>query len=188
MKLSIFIFSALVVSNSASANVNLEQKLFTLEKSVNSENILIVHTQTDTECKFVSKEHGFVDFYWLMDGTERKEIHPMIRKKIEERVKFVGMNEARTSFKMKLNDLSEINHDLEDATVETQAEINNGNCEVKSILKLGASANYARMNLKRTYCQVDKSFVGVPKGCKFLELKGLNADDDSALKIRFNEK
>lgn len=188
MKLSILILSTLFISNTSLANLGFEQKLFTLEKSVNSENILVVHTQTDTECKFVSKEHGYVDFYWLMNGSEKKEIHPMIRKKIEERVKFVGIDESRSSFKMKLNELREINHDLEDIILETKAEFNNGSCEVKSILKLGASANYSLLNLKRTYCRVDKNLVGVPKGCKFLDLQGLNESDGSALKIRFNEK
>lgn len=184
MKLSAIVM-ALALISSAQAT---ERKLFTLEKSMNSENILMIHTQTDDNCKFIAGDNGYVDFYWLMDGLNKKPVHPMIRSKVSERVAFAGINESRDSFKVKLNDLSEINHDLEDTKIEAVAEVVNGACEVRSIVKLGASAKYRKMNLKRTYCQVDKNLVGVPKGCKYLELSGIDADNGEALKVRFRGK
>lgn len=186
MKSSILFLLALI-SNSAMSQVSSE-KIFTLEKSFNSENILVVHTQTNESCKFVEDSNGYLDFYWLMDGKEKKPVHPMIRSKVQDRVKYLGMDQAVSSFKIRLNDLSEIKHDLEDTTVEVKAEIINGNCEVKSILKLGASAQYRKLSLKRTYCEVESNMLGIPKGCKYLELIGLDTDTGAALKIRFQGK
>ena len=112
----------------------------------------------------------------------------MIRSKVAERVKFVAISDDKTSFIVKLNDLSELRTDLEDNKIEVKSEIVSGNCEVSSVIKLGASAKYKKLNLKRTYCEVDKNFVGVPKGCKYLDLKGVDADTNEVLSVRFKGK
>lgn len=177
-----------ISAQTAMAAGSVERKLFTLEKSLNSENILNIHAFTDSDCKFVSGPNGFVDFYWLMDKQNKKEVHPMIRSKVQERVKFLGLNGPKDSFKVRLNDLSEIKHDLEDNNIEVKAEIIAGVCTVKSVIKLGASAKYKKMNLERTYCDVDKNFLGVPSGCTYLELQGKQVDTNEALKARFKGK
>lgn len=186
--MSAVILTSQVLSVSVHASESIQRKLFTLEKSMNSENILLIHTQTDENCKFVSNHNGYVDFYWLMDGETKKEVHSMIRSKVAERVKFTGITEDKTSFTVRLNDLSELRTDLEDNKIEVKSEINNGSCEVKSIIKLGASAKYRKMNLKRTYCEVEKNFVGVPKGCKYLDLEGTDIDTNESFKVRFKAK
>lgn len=191
MKISMLILTgALLMTQSAFAATSpvVERKLFTLEKSLNSENILFIHTQTDENCKFVANTNGYVDFYWLMDGSQKKQVHSMIRSKVQERVKFVGINEARDSFKVKLNDLSEIKHDLESNEIEARAEVVNGACVVKSVIQLGASAKYIKLDLQRTFCEVEKNMVGIPKGCKFLELAGKNDATDEGVKARFKGK
>ena len=181
--------SVILMAQSAfAANTAIERKLFTLEKSLNSENILFIHTQTDENCKFVANSNGYVDFYWLMDGSQKKQVHPMIRSKVQERVKFVGINEAHDSFKVKLNDLSEIKHDLESNEIEARAEVINGECVVKSVIQLGASAKYIKLDLQRTFCEVEKNMVGIPKGCKYLELAGKNDVTDEGVKARFKGK
>lgn len=192
MKTSMLMLTgALILAQSVFAGTTspiVERKLFTLEKSLNSENILFIHAQTDESCKFVPNANGYVDFYWLMDGSLKKQVHPMIRSKVQERVKFVGINEARDSFKVKLNDLSEIRHDLESNEIEARAQIINGECVVKSIIQLGASAKYIKLDLQRTYCEVEKNMVGIPNGCKFLELAGKNDATGAGSKVRFKGK
>lgn len=189
MKSSTLIMAAaLFIAQAGMATEMTKRKLFTLEKSLNSENILLIHTQTDESCKFVTNENGYIDFYWLMNGLTKKPVHPMIRSKVQERVAFSGINATRDSFKVKLNDLSEIKHDLEDNNIEAIAVLKNGNCDVSSVIKLGASANYRKMNLKRTFCEVDKNILSVPKGCKYLELQGTDADTGESLKVRFKGK
>lgn len=188
MKTSLLILaSALLLAQGAFAAQSTEKRLFTIEKSLNSENILNVHTQVDQNCKFVSGNSGYVDFYWLMNGTTHKQVHPTIRSKVQDRVQFVGINGARDTFKVRLNDLSEIKHDLENNIIEVRAEIVNGSCTVNSIIQLGASAKYKNLNLQRTFCEVN-SVMGIPNGCKYLELAGKDNATGEGLKARYKGK
>lgn len=188
MKNSILVLAgALLLTQAASAGQAIERKLFTLEKSLNSENILNVHTHTDENCKFVTKNNEYVDFYWLMDRKTIKQVHPKIRSTVHEKVQFVSINARHDSFKVRLNDLSEIKHDLESNVIEVRAEIINGTCTVNPIIQLGASAKYKKLNLKRTYCEVN-TVMGIPKGCKFLELSGVENTTNEQLKVRFKGK
>ncbi len=185
---SLLIAGILILSNTALAGKVTEKRIFNLEKSLNSENILTIVTQTDENCKFVPKNNEYIDFYWLMDGATRKEVHPMIRSKVQERVKFAGINNDRSVFNVRLNDLSEIKHDLENNIIEVRSEINNGVCTVKSLIKLGASAKYRALNLKRTFCEVETNMLGVPNGCQFLELQGTDNNTNESLRVRFKGK
>jgi hypothetical protein len=179
---------AFFILQTAFANESIEQRLFTIEKNYNPENVLIIKTQTDDNCKFVKTQDQYLGFYWLMGGTVKKEIHSLILSQIKEKVKFVGINENDDSFKVKMNDLNDLKNDLEDISLETSSAFINGNCKVKTILKLGPSAKYRKLNLKRTYCEVSKNLIGIPNGCKFLELSGTDDDTGENLKVRFNKK
>lgn len=184
----LLIVCSFMMAVSAHAATSNEKRLFTLEKSVNSENILNIVTTTDENCKFVSATNGYVDFYWLMNKTTLKQVHPMIRSTVQERVKFTGINSRRDVFTVQLNDLSEIRHDLESSTIEARAEINNGKCEVKSVIQLGASSKYKKMNLQRTYCEVTTNLIGIPSGCSTLELSGTDNATGEKLTVKFKGK
>ena len=179
---------AFIICQVAFANESIEQRLFTMEKNYNPENILIIKTQTDENCKFVKTQDQYLGFYWLMGGAIKKEIHSLILSQIKEKVKFVSMNENVDSFKVRMNDLNDLKNDLEDISLETSSTFINGNCKVKTIIKLGPSAKYRKLNLKRTYCEVSTNWVGIPNGCKFLELSGKDDDTGEDLKVRFNKK
>jgi hypothetical protein len=180
--------AAILIAQTAFAVDSVENKLFTMEKNYHADNIMVINTQTDDSCKFVSKNNEYLDFYWLMDRATRKEINPMIRSQIQERVKFSGINNERSSYKIHLSDLSELNHDLEDTTMEVSSAVINGTCQIKSVLKLGPSGKYRKLNLKRTYCEVTTNFVGIPNGCKFLDLQGNDDDTGETIKVRFYKK
>lgn len=170
-----------------------ENKLFTMEKNHNAENVMMIHTQTDNDCKFITSsknnEKNYVEFYWIMNnGKETKEVHSMIRSEIKKRVKFEGINESRDSFKIRLNDLSELRHDLSDTTMEVVSEIINGKCAVRSIMTLGPSSKYRKIDLNRTYCDVSKNLVGIPNGCNFLEIDGVDIHNGESVKVRFKKK
>ncbi len=182
-------FQCLFLFVVSSANALVEKRLFSLEKNYNPENILVIHTQVDNECRFgVSRNNEYVDFYWLMNGTERKEVHPTIRSQVKNRVSFDGINVNKDSFNIDLNDLKEISHDLESTTIEVRSSIEGGQCQVESLIKLGPTGKYRTLNLKRTYCEVKTNALGIPKGCKFIDLEGVDADNGKAIKVRFKEK
>lgn len=192
MNFKAILFVAVAIASTA-VSAQVERKLFTMEKNYNPENIMIIHTQTDKDCKFVTStknaERNYLEFYWNMNfGAEKKEVHSMIRSEIKERVQFVGINERRDLFRIKLNDLTELRHDLTDTTVDVSSEISQGKCNVKSILHLGASGNYAKMNVKKVYCDVTKNMIGVPNGCSFIQLEGTDADTGAKIFVKFKKK
>lgn len=185
--------SSMTFMFSAFAGMSGEKKLFTMEKNYNPENVMQIHTQTDDNCRFVTSkknsENNYLEFYWIMNhGKEVKEVHSMIRSEIKNRVSFQGINEAKDTFKVKLNDLKELRHDLTDTTMEVTSEIIGGKCIVKSIITLGASSKYRKLALKKTFCDVTTNLLGLPNGCKFIELSGTDAETGEALKVRFNKK
>ena len=188
ISLKLIITSAILLTQIGHAADIAEKKIFTMEKSYNPENILVIGTQTDENCKFVTKNEEYLDFYWLMNGQTRKEIHSLIRSQIQGRVHFVGINKTLDLFNVKMNDLNELKNDLDDVNLEISSAVVNGECQVKSVIKLGPSANYRKLNLKRTYCEVSKNFLGIPNGCKFLDLQGVDNDTDEKLSVRFNQK
>ena len=174
------------------ALANTEQKLFTMEKNYNQENLMIIHTQTDKDCKFIkstkNSEGNYIEFYWLMNGKDRKEVHPMIRTEIKSRVQFQGIDAGRDSFRVKLNDLSEVKHDLVETSMEVASEIINGKCTVKSVLTLGPSGKYRKIDLNRTFCNVSKNLVGVPNGCNYLLLEGTDVATGEKLSVKFTKR
>jgi hypothetical protein len=153
-----------------------ERKLFVMEKNFHTANIMVISARTDQQCKFVSQNNEYMDFYWLMDGIERKKIHPLIRRKIQEKVKFISVNIHRDSFKMAMNDI----------TMEVSSSINNGVCRILSVLKLGASLQFRKIHLARTYCEVTTNLFGIPNGCKFINLQGTDAETGSDLKVQIS--
>ena len=170
-----------------------EHVLFTLEKNYHPENKVIVHTQTDQDCRFTvstkNTERNYVDFYWSMNnGSEIKDIHPMIRSEIKNRVDFLGMNDRLDSFKVKLSDLSELNHDLPNSQIEVTSEMAQGVCRVRSIVPLGGSSRYRKIDLKRTFCEVSKNFLGIPNGCMALQLEGKDIATGENVRVRFLKK
>jgi hypothetical protein len=192
MKIRIWL-SLMIISLSLQVLAQTERKLFTLEKNYNPQNILVIHGQTDKDCKFVTSpknaERNFVEFYWSMNlGNEKKEVHPAIRDEIKNRFKFLGATSARDSFRMRLNDLTEVKHDLVDTSLEVQSELLNGKCNVKSILVLGASSKYKKINIQRLFCDVSKNLVGIPNGCNYIELHGQDADNGEKISVKFNRK
>lgn len=186
LMISLTLFSLMVLAST-------EHRLFTLEKDYNPENKVIVHTQTDQDCRFTvyskNVEQNYVDFYWSMNnGREFKDIHPMIRSEIKKRVEFLGMNDRADSFKIRLSDFSELNHDLPTSQLEVSSELTQGVCRVRAIVVLGGSSAYRKIDLKRTYCEVSKNLFGIPNGCMALQLEGRDIATGENIRVRFLKK
>ena len=180
-------------SISAFAQYAGEKRILRLEKSHNPENVVIVHTQTDNNCKFVvsskNTERNYVEFYWSMNnGSSKKELHSLIRKEVKGRLSFEGINGTRDSFKIELNDMKEVRHDLSDTSMEVTSEIEGGKCVVKSVMTLGASQKYRKIDLNRVYCDVTTNLVGIPNGCRFLDVEGTDVATGATVKARYLKK
>lgn len=186
-------FLIFITSFSATAGFEGKKDLFIMEKSHNPENKMIIHTQTDQDCKFITSpkntEKNYVEFYWSMkNGRSTKEVHSMIRNEIKERVRFEGINETRDAFQVSLNDLKELDHDLSDTTFEVISKKSKGECIVKSLLTLGPSADNKRIDLKKSFCDVSTNLLGVPNGCNFVRLEGFDTETGAPVKVKFNKR
>lgn len=158
-------------------------QLFLMEKSHNQENIMVIHTSINDACQFVGDK--LIDYYWMMDGKKEKRVHPMIKYKIKERLKFDELSADKKSFKVQMSDLSEVMHDLDDINIKVFSDQTDGSCRVHAILKLGPSKDYKEMILDRTFCEVKKNLVGIPTGCKNLELIGKDSKTGEEIRVKF---
>ena len=166
-----------------------EQRLFTMEKSYNQENIMVIYAQTDEKCSFIPFENGsYLNYYWLMDGKKRKDVHPLIKKGIEKRVEFKSVEDKHKEFTAELNDLDEVKHDLPDTAIKVEAQNQNGNCNALATISLGPSGGNQAIELENTYCKVEKNWVGVPKGCLRLELEGEGLTSKQDVLVKFDKR
>lgn len=179
-----FLFFLLMgLLNFTYARENQRQQLFLMEKTYNEENIMVIHGQVDEECHFVGDD--LIDYYWLMDGKKEKRVHPLIKSGIKKRIQFADLAENKKSFNIKMNDLNEVKHDLEDINIHVSSEKKDGVCKVQTVLKLGPSKDHKDLVLERTFCEVKKNLVRIPVGCKKLELIGKDLKNGEELRVTF---
>lgn len=114
-------------------------EIFRFEKSENPENILVVYTRLTEKCEFVSadenSEKPVFDFYWLMNRTTYKPVHPLIKLGIHERLQMLlpaDFSQHRNSFAVQVNDLKDINPSLVGILVEIRANLIGSHCELQS--------------------------------------------------------
>lgn len=149
---------------------------------------MIVHSMGDGSCSFVPDPldagKPLIDFYWLMDRKNRKTPHPFIKKEVRERLVFESFAADKRSFRVKLSDLKELDHDLPDSVIDISVSGQAETCTSKALIKLGKSYGYQIMELMSVYSEV-KTCLGVPCGVKFVELRGRNADTGKDLVARY---
>jgi hypothetical protein len=165
-----------------------EQRLFFFEKSYNPNNIMIVHAMVNESCSFVPDPSDpakpLLDFYWLMERKKYKTPHPLIKKGVRDRLIFESFAADKRSFKVKLSDLKELDHDLPDSIIEISASGHGESCTSKALIKLGKSYGDQVLELTSIYSEV-KTCLGVPCGAKFIELRGRNAETGKELVARY---
>jgi hypothetical protein len=110
--------------------------LFKFEKNFNPQNILIAYTRLDSQCRFIEKDPArILDFYWLKDGSERKDAHPLIKKNIRDRLESVRAEprvgeSAATAFQLK--DTKALNGSMSSVRMEIDVKVENGGCDVET--------------------------------------------------------
>jgi hypothetical protein len=129
--------------------------LFLIEKSHHPENITVVYTKLDTDCRVIpDREHGFLptlDFYWLMDATRYKPMAGPLKAGARKRLQFIDANGSQddpTSFSVRTDDLSRVQHDLQSPTVQIKAERQGDACVATAFMTLGPSNGNATMKVE----------------------------------------
>src|SRR5882672_8183417 len=129
--------------------------LFLIEKSHHPENITVVYTKLDTDCHVIpDREHGFLptlDFYWLMDATHYKPMAEPLKAGARKRLQFIDANGSQgdsTSFSVRTDDLSRVQHDLQIPTVQIKAERQGDACVAIAFMTLGPANGNATMKVE----------------------------------------
>jgi hypothetical protein len=129
--------------------------LFFIEKSHHPENIAVVYTKLDTDCRVIpDREHGFLptlDFYWLLDATRYKPMAGALKAGARKRLQFSNTNGAQgdpTAFVVRTDDLSRLQHDLQSPTVQIKAEHQGDACVATASMTLGPSNGHATIKIE----------------------------------------
>jgi len=169
-----------------------EVRLFVVEKSKNPQNILVVYTKADPQCRIEPVVYGkkayLFDFYWLMDGTRYKPTHPLIKKHARRRFVARKPFENRKGFEVKLADLKELAHDLpSDVITVSLHSAANGGCNARVVLPLGPSADSRTLEIESIYSKA-RTLLGIPIGVHYIELRGRDAETGEAMAVKFSSK
>lgn len=169
-----------------------EVRLFIVEKSKNPQNILVVYTRADDQCRISPVVYGgkayLFDFYWLMDGTRYKPTHPLIKKHARRRFVAQKQFENHKGFNVRLADLKELAHDLPtDLLTVTLNRAPGGECQARVQLPLGPSAQDRTMEIQSIYSKA-RTFLGIPIGVHYVELRGQDAQSRQPLTVRFDSR
>jgi hypothetical protein len=137
-------------------------RVVTIEKSVNPRNKLVAYTRLDEKCRVVRdpKQGGrpVFDFYWLMDGTRYKRVHPLIKRGIRKRLEVAASppKSRDGAFSVRLNELDAVEHDLGASPLFwIRAEKKGAGCSAEARITLGPSNKNAVIRLDTIYSEAD---------------------------------
>jgi hypothetical protein len=152
--------------------------IFTYEKNINSENIMVVHAIADSDCVPVVdpvNKTPIIDFYWLMNRSAYKPVHPLIKKNIRERLTAMAAK-TKNVFYINLEDLSEVKIDLPSSRVKVETFRNsNGQCQAVGKITLGGSDGNMTMILKKIFVEAKKTGNPFRPKVVSITLSGLDA-------------
>lgn len=179
-----------LASTTAATGSGEKVRLFTVEKSKNPQNILVVYCVVNDRCEFeripdAGRDHLF-DMHWLMDGTTYKRTHPIIKKMARKR--FIAQNAANhiDRFDVLLADLKELVHDLPSDIVHVDTyRDGNGRCRVRARIQLGPSGGRRTLQIESIYSST-RTLIGIPIGIHYIELRGIDVENNRPLSVRFD--
>lgn len=119
--------------------------LFLVEKSHHPGNITVVYTKLDPHCRVLpDRAHGFMptlDFYWLMDESSYKPMAGPLKDGVRKRLQFTDAHWQQvdpTSFAVRTDDLSHVQHDIPNPTVQIKAAPQRGSLRGHRLADPGA--------------------------------------------------
>ena len=153
--------------------------IMTVEKSIHSQNQMVVFTRLDERCRILRDSNQAngpaFDFYWLMDGSRYKRVHPLIKRGIRKRLQVETNSVTDEVFSVRLNELNAVDHDLgKTPRLWVRAEKTPDGCAVEARLTLGPSDKNAEIRLDSIYSEAEMEGKFSAK-VKSIALKGADA-------------
>jgi hypothetical protein len=153
--------------------------ILTLEKNENPQNLLIVFTKVDDACRFQIKDREpILSDYWLIDRAKYKPVHPLIQRGIGKRISVVSRASGDpNSFQVRLNDFTELRHDLgNDPLITVKSAKTGGKCEAKAVVQLGPSDQNRSILLETVVANSKKKALPPFRELLSLTLKGIDLE------------
>jgi hypothetical protein len=136
--------------------------LFLIAKSYHPENITVVYTKLDANCRVLpDREHGSMptlDFYWLMDESSYKPMAGALKDGVRKRLQVTDASWQQgdtTSFSVRTSDLVRVRHDLQSPTVQIKTERQGQACVATASMTLGPSNGNATMKVESVYTKTE---------------------------------
>jgi hypothetical protein len=176
------------------APIGAHYPILTFEKSENPQNIMMIYTKLDKDCRFElnsqKKNEPVFDFYWLMGKKTYKPVHPLIKSGIHDRLQ-VETGEAfikdRTEFEIKVNDLKGLKTDLKEARLKVFAKKIGGKCEVQADIQLGPTDKNATLQIDTIYSETRKTFIPPFRKVNSITLIGTDEASGKAMKRTYSK-
>lgn len=157
-------------------------EVFRLEKSENPQNVLVIYTRLDDQCRFqLDPENPIMPifgFYWLMDRTNYKPVHSLIRGGIAERLQVdipANFSEMRSAFTVLVKDLTQVDRTLENAYVKVASRKDGKSCVVKSTFDIeGPNKQSSALTLDKIYAESETTVLPPFRRVIMLKLQGQN--------------
>jgi hypothetical protein len=141
MSLIIMLFVSLA-SAAPPTEVGEHQKLFVIKKSENPQNIMVVYTKVDVQCRFVLHDSvPVLDIYWLMNGEKYKAVHPMLRSEIQKRLNYSFEKFKPHSFNLRIAGTKELTPDFPEVPITITANRSGSGhgCDVEAFIKFDST-------------------------------------------------
>ncbi len=188
----VFTFSAFVACSAIAAGevkidaIGKHFPIFIVEKSENPQNILVAYTKLAPDCKIQNdpgkESQPLLDYYWKMKRENYKPVHSLIKSGIRDRLALESSADERTHFSVRINDLSELKHDLEKPLLSVvAAPTKRGGCDVRAFIKLGPSDRSRQVLLSSIHVESKKTFL--PPFRKVVNVTINGTDSDSGEKV-----
>lgn len=180
------------VSTVANNLVGPHQRVMLFKKNENPQNVMVIYTKTNSSCQFVSNTgKPTFDFYWLMNGRDYKPVHSLIKSGIQERMELEIPRGAdgKSSFFVKVNDLNEMKHDLENPRLLVRAvKSADGKCNVESLMTMGPSDQRAVVRLDNIYATAETTFLPPFRKVVSVTVNGVNTKTGRAFSRTFHKR
>lgn len=130
-------------------------KILSFEKNENPENVLVVYTKLDENCRFIQKDaKPLIDFYWLMNGQRYKPTHALIKNAVRGRMKISEVDEQ--SFRLRINELKELQTDLRQPHLNVRVVKKGAECTVAAYFR---DQNEQLIRVNSIFSESKKTFL-----------------------------
>jgi hypothetical protein len=157
--------------------------LFVVSKSYHPDNVLVVYTTMDDDCRIVADGRGHeIGFYWLDGGKDFhfSSVEGLVRRQLFSSALRVDPH----TYILVFNELDRVRHDLFDKRVTVTGRRIGDACEARAEIQLGPSSGSRRLRVTSVYTDLTPS--GFNATVHSLSLRGHDsADPNRALMVTY---